>query len=322
MAHVIVSIVSYNSVGCIRRCLESVLNQTYQDFEVRVLDNNSTDGTQDILLHLHDDRLTTEFSAENLGFCGGHNQIISKTQGEYVLLVNPDVVLPPGYIEKAVAAITADERIGTVCGLLCQSDPADPNARIDSAGLKMTLSRRMILMGHGVLFKDYPLVRKQVFGADGALPFYKRAMILDVSIDGKFFDERFFAHKEDWDVSWRSSLLGWKTVFEPECIAIHPRVFRPGDVAIRASMAPMIRFHAVKNQLLLILKNETLIGVLMSWPFVLARQVAIVVHLAIWDRPTLRAYSYVLENLGSILESRRKIQDRKRDWDKVRRIEN
>src|ERR1700731_4693548 len=114
MAHndfVSVTIVTYNSGRFIRRCLESVLAQKYPLREIIVIDNASTDGTIDILEQF-EDRCQVYYNDENAGFAAAQNQAIAMSSGEWVLTLNPDVLLLPNFIQALVDAGQADGHIG------------------------------------------------------------------------------------------------------------------------------------------------------------------------------------------------------------------
>src|ERR1700758_3876675 len=120
MAHndfVSVTIVTYNSGRFIKRCLESVLAQRYPNTEIIIVDNASTDGTIDILEQFVD-RCRVVYNDENIGFAAAQNQAIRISGGEWVLTLNPDVLLLPNFIQALVDAGQFDARIGTVCGKL------------------------------------------------------------------------------------------------------------------------------------------------------------------------------------------------------------
>src|SRR5437667_12536065 len=112
-----VTIVTYNSGRFIKRCLESVLDQKYPCREIIVIDNNSTDGTADIVEQF-EDRCTVVYNEENIGFAAAQNQAIALSSGDWVLTLNPDVVFFPNFITALVEAGQMDPKVGTVCGKL------------------------------------------------------------------------------------------------------------------------------------------------------------------------------------------------------------
>src|SRR5260370_21479835 len=96
-----VTIVTYNSGRFIKRCLESVLVQRYANKEIIVIDNASTDGTVDILEQF-EDRCQIVYNDENSGFADAQNQAIRISTGDWVLTLNPDVLLLPNFIQSLV----------------------------------------------------------------------------------------------------------------------------------------------------------------------------------------------------------------------------
>jgi GT2 family glycosyltransferase len=285
--------------------------QTYHHAELVLIDNASTDGTRSILSQ-HAGHAKIVFNSENRGYCGGNNQAISLSHGHFVLLVNPDVVLRRHYLENAIAAAGRDPNIGAVCGLLLLDDDDEKDCRVDGTGLCISSSRRMYLRDHGARLKDLKRDAGEVFGVDGALALCRREMIEDVSIDGEFFDEMFFAHKEIWDLSWRARLLGWKSFFEPSCIAAHRRGFKPGSLSHRKEQSPSIRMQSVKNDIITIIKNEDITSFLRGMVPIVGRQLAILVYALLFERASLRAYTFVLANLRSILLKRKLIKAKQR----------
>lgn len=310
MAQILLSIVTWNSAAVIEACLAACLAQTYPDFAIWVVDNDSADDTcaRVAAVAAADGRVQLHRLARNTGFCGGHNYTLDHSTTEDVLLVNPDVEMDPDYLSRAAAMLATDAAIGTVCGLLLQSRATHP--RIDSAGLVRQSGGRFALRHHGRLLHELTLAPEDVDGADGALPLYRRAFIDDLRVEGTFFDERFFAHKEDWDIAWRGQLYGWRTMFEPRCRALHPRVFRPADLRSRLRLSAAIKADAVKNQWLLLLKNPPVGQLAGLWLRALPRQLGVLLYCLLLERPSLRAYRYVWQHRSGIWASRRLIQRR------------
>jgi GT2 family glycosyltransferase len=301
------SVVTWNHRHCIEACILSLLGQTSPPDLIFIYDNASSDGTRDVLERFKT-RATLFYSPENRGFCGGHNFAISRTASDFILLVNPDVMLREDYIEKAIRRMSQDRKIGTVCGLLLQ-DGSDPGTcLVDGAGLTVARNRRFVLRHHGVPASSLALQAEEVFGCDGALPFYRRTMIESISFENEFFDEMFFAHKEDHDVSWRSQTFGWKTVFDPDCVATHPRAFRPGNLRLRKQLAPALKYHAVKNDLLLLLKNETAPNFSRDFLLIVPRRLGILAYALLREPYSLNAYWFIIRHWKRIMLARKRLQ--------------
>lgn len=109
-------VLTRNALEYTRQCLESVRRCTETPYEIIVVDNGSTDGTVEFLraqAASHTDLRVIE-NAENLGFAGGNNQGIEAARGEYVLLLNNDVVVTPGWLDRMVRVTDDDPKIGIV----------------------------------------------------------------------------------------------------------------------------------------------------------------------------------------------------------------
>jgi GT2 family glycosyltransferase len=254
---VAVSIVTFNSERYIRPCLESLLSQDPVPAEIVVVDNASSDGTRAILQD-YVGRVQFVQNEENTGFCTAHNQAIALTRSPWVLTLNPDVVLRPGFLRALLDAADADGQTGIVCGKLLTLNPdlSQPQQKIlDSTGIYFTPEMRHFDRGWGEIDDGRFDRREYVFGASGAAALFRRAMIEDISHEGgQFFDPVFFAYREDADVSWRAQLLGWRCLYTPDAMAGHVRQVRPGD---RSRVPAFINMHSVKNRFLMRVKNLT-----------------------------------------------------------------
>src|SRR5215472_13950667 len=236
-----VTIVTYNSGRFIKRCLESVLAQQYQHKEIVIVDNASTDGTVDILEQF-EDRCRVVYNSENVGFAAAQNQAIGISGGDWVLTLNPDVLLLPNFVQSLVDAGNIDRGIGTVCGkLLTMTASFDIPVKpvVDSTGIYFNPMLRHLDRGSREVDNGHYLQYEYVFGATAAAALYRREMIGDVALDGEFF-----VYREDADVAWRAQLMGWKCIYAPYARGYHVRKVLPGN---RRALPPEINMHSVKN---------------------------------------------------------------------------
>ena len=188
-----ITIVTYNSGRFIKRCLQSVLAQGYRYKEVVVIDNASTDGTVAILEQF-EDRCRVVFNDKNVGFAAAQNQAINLARGEWVLALNPDVLLTPYFIEALLEAGHVDPKVGTACGKLLTmrasfSLPDEP--LVDSTGIYFTPMLRHLDRGSQEIDNGHYVNHEYVFGATAAAALYRREMIEDISLNGEFFDATF-----------------------------------------------------------------------------------------------------------------------------------
>lgn len=309
-----VTLVTYNSGPFIRRCLESVLEQKYEFTEIIVVDNNSTDGTADILEQF-EDRCRIVYNQENIGFAAAQNQAIAISRGEWVLTLNPDVLLLPTFIEAMVEAGQIGPRVGAVCGkLLAIKSNFDlpEKTLVDSTGIYFTPMLRHLDRGSQEIDNGHYLNYEYVFGATAAAALYRREMIDDVAIDGEFFDPDFFVYREDADVAWRAQLLGWTCIYTPQARGYHVRKVLPGR---RRALPGAINMHSVKNRFLMRMKNITPNLYRRNWLSITARDLVVVGCCLLREHTSLKAFWYVARNWKRVLAKREQIMARKRVTD-------
>jgi GT2 family glycosyltransferase len=314
MAHndsVSVTVVTFNSGRFIKRCLESVLAQKYPRLEVIVVDNASTDGTVDILEQF-EGRIQVYYNDENIGFAAAQNQAIRMSSGDWILTLNPDVLLLPGFIQALVDAGQLDPQIGSLCGKLLTMTPhfeIPEKPVVDSTGIYFNPMLRHLDRGSQEVDNGHYLRYEYVFGATAAAALYRRAMIDDISLDGEFFDSDFFVYREDADVAWRAQLMGWKCLYVPYARGYHVRKVLPGN---RRALPAVINMHSVKNRFLMRLKNISPNLYFRNWFSITLRDILVLGCCLLWEHSSLKAFWFLAKNLRRTVAKRRLIQAAKR----------
>ncbi len=303
-----VGLVTWNSASFLPATLGALAQQDYPDLELIVVDNASADDSLE-LVSRNAKPTTIIRNDTNTGFCHAHNQAIEASMGAYYLALNPDVEMQRGYIQHLVQALEENPTAGSALGKLLLTGEGTGIQLLDSTGLFLDRRRRQWARGHGEVDRGQYEDSCEVFGPDGAAPLYRRAMLEDVKIQGQYFDESFFAHKEDVDVAWRARLLGWGCRYEPTAVAFHHRTFRPGR---RTNIAPEIRLHAVKNRYFLIVKNESLEGWRRDWLQILWYDLKILAYICLFERSSLAGLRLLWQHRRDLMSWRRAIQTRSR----------
>ena len=297
---VTISLINYNGRKFVFQAIESAVNQDYPNLEIIIIDNDSTDGTREEIEKKIPEweerrreiaknyRLKPELrnlsgvhslecniikyikNTENAGFGKPHNVAMRMMKGDFILLLNYDAILAPDYIENVLKPFE-DKKVGAVQGKLLRYDfdknelyknKENPELNtIDTTGLMMLKNRRIVCIGQGEADKGQFEEEKEIFGADGAVPVYRKEALEDVKLrimnqeSGiknqesqpkvgllprraiapraekfkiqnsiyEYFDENFFMYKEDVDLAWRLRLAGWKAVYTPKAVAYHGR---------------------------------------------------------------------------------------------------
>jgi GT2 family glycosyltransferase len=267
-------------------------------------DNASTDGTRSRLEPLTAPAERLYFEA-NRGFAAAHNALIARSRGDFYLCVNPDVVLEPDYAAHLVAALGQAPRAGSATGKLLRRNPP---GTIDSAGIVMMPSQRHLDRGADTPDAGRYDREEEVFGASGAAALYRRLMLDDVRILGEYFDEDFFAYREDADLAWRAQLLGWRCLYVPHARAWHGRRVTPER---RGRLPPAVNRYSVRNRFLLRIKNQPLGHAIRFLGPALARDLQVVGFVLLRERSSIPGLWDVVRLLPRMLTKRRLIMRRR-----------
>ncbi len=275
------------------------------------MENASSDATQQILKDFSG-KLQILPQDRNLGFAEGQNRAIGALDTEWVLTLNPDVLMPPHFIRKLLSAGEMDAGAGTVCGKLLSIGAGFQRLKtptIDSTGIYFTPCMRHFDRGwHEPVDRRFGRM-EYVFGASAAAALFRRRMIEDVAIEGSFFDPDFFVYREDADVAWRAQLLGWRCIYTPEAEAYHVRTATQGN---RSQLAPLINMHSVKNRFLMRVKNATGGVYRRFWLPMTARDLLVVGGTLLWEHSSLPAFWKTAKCLPRALRQRQQIMSRRR----------
>ncbi len=305
-----VLITTYNSGRFLKTCLESLGRQVYKPLEVIVVDNASSDGTRDLLANAGDG-ISVIYNDTNIGFAAAQNQAVRLSKGTWLLSLNPDVVLSPDFVAKAVASGNLHPKIGVVCGKLLRWVP-DQNPEftrvIDSTGIYFLPNLRHLDRGAGE--PDYGQFEQMeyVFGATGAAALYRRSMVDDVSVNGEFFDEQFFAYREDADLAWRAQLMGWHCLYTPQAVGWHVRRVIPER---RSELPTEINWHSIKNRFLMRAKNISISLYARNFLQVTVRDIQVIAYCLFVDRRLASALTAVWKSRSELRKKRHVVQSRR-----------
>ncbi len=140
MPKVSVIIPVYNGARFIKNTIDSVLAQTYKDYEIIVVNDGSIDNTEELLRPYIDKGLIRYFYQENQGSSNARNRAIKESTGEYIAWLDQDDVWLPQRLEKTVKVMDKDDTIGVVAGQVLFVDESDrivgyPNYSIWNKGI-------------------------------------------------------------------------------------------------------------------------------------------------------------------------------------------
>ena len=209
---VCVIVVAYNSAAYLSRCIVALERQTWEDFEVIIFDNGSSDGA------LRDFGALPEgfrvvHSRHNLGFAGGNNRAAAETQAPWIATLNPDAFPEPDWLKGLMAAV---ERYPDVDMFGSTQVLADDPSRIDGAGDVYHASGIHWRGLHGRPVALLP-TEGEVFAPCAAAALYRSRTF---HAHGGF-DERFFCFSEDVDLAFRIRLAGGRGIQVADAVVFH-----------------------------------------------------------------------------------------------------
>lgn len=218
MTSVDLVIPTLNGSDLLARCLDSLRHSTFTDFNLFVFDDGSTEEIAPVVHERFPDANVIR-SEHNVGLARAFNLIIAEGEGEYVVLLNNDTEVEPGWLTELVACAARRPRAGSIASKLrLLSD----RRKLHSAG--DTWSVRGMPGNRGVWLDDFGQYdhEGEVFSACGGAALYRRAALDDLrQRDGFVFDERLFMYCEDVDLGWRLQTAGWPCVFAPRAVVYH-----------------------------------------------------------------------------------------------------
>ena len=333
-----IHLVTWNGAKYIPYLFESLRKQTFRDFELRILDNGSSDNTvASIQKELMNGNFISTVSQEknNLGFAGGHNKLLSVCQSEYVLLLNQDMVLEPDCLAKLVSALDHNKNIAAVTPRLMKWDFLQNSFTdiIDSLGLKVFRNRRVIDQNGG---EPWHLIRSRIahtemvpmFGVSGALPMFRMTALRDVAFqDGSIFDPQYGSYKEDVDLAFRLQSRGYEAALVPQAVAYHDRTASgPKQLSDSAAIenkknqSDLVRSSSYKNHLMTLYKNEYWQNAILDFPWILWYEGKKFLWFLFFDRSVLGGLKEIWLLRQSLRKKRFQIKaKRKKSWQEMRK---
>jgi GT2 family glycosyltransferase len=209
-------IVNRDGGDALFRALESLAGQTGVAVSAVVVDNGSAPAERERIARERPSTRVIAFSG-NLGFAGAANEGIARTRAPFVLLLNNDAELEPGYVAALAARLAMDERLAAVQGLVLTAD----GERVDSAGLEWNARGEAVPVLSGAPRSAAPTRPFEVSGVSATAAIYRRDALEAMAPQGAAFEAAFFAYYEDVDLALRLSREGWRFLCDPSAVARH-----------------------------------------------------------------------------------------------------
>ncbi len=236
-------IVAWNNKPYLANCLERLSAQTYDNFEVLIVDNNSADSLQGDLIADHPGlNLSISSAGTNLGFAIANNLGAQNAHGEWIVLLNADAYPESDWLENLLKAAEKNPRYNFFSSRQIQYN--DPTL-LDGAGDLFHVSGLAWRRFFNHAAKEYGFQQEEIFGACAAAAMYRRVDFLKVG----GFDEDYFSYFEDVDLSFRLRLSGGRCLYVPSAVVYHV------GSASTGKLSDFVVYHGHRNLVWTYLKD-------------------------------------------------------------------
>jgi GT2 family glycosyltransferase len=330
---VTINLVVLNGEKYVRYCLDGILAQIYphEFIEFNIIDNGSTDSTKSVIENFKLKIKNSSFvtfnlieGRQNLGMWPGQEELLKYSKGKYVLAMAVDVILDKDFIKNAVEIMENNLRLGALEAKIYKYDltPQGPTLTdiLDTCGFKVDRARRFSNIGHGEKDRGQYDGIGEIFGVEGAAPFFRREAMEHIRINGDFCDHDYFWYGDDLDLAWRMNLFGWKQIFAPTVIAWHDRQTTKSlrknsldylsRIPTRRKIPLRKRRLDWRNTRFTIIKNEYIINALRDLPQILIREVMVFVYTLFVEPGVFLEAGNFFRLLPKMLKRRKIIMDK------------
>ncbi len=216
-------ILNYNGKRFLKNCFDSVLNQSYQNFEIIFFDNNSSDGSVEFIKeNFKSEEITIIKSDKNIGFAGGNNEAIKHAKSDLVVLLNNDTICDREWLKYLVEAVKEKNIIASSFVI---TEGINPIYYKSNGSISYGMYNVMNIFNN-IEDEFYP---------NGCSLIFRKSEI------GLPFDSDYFYYSEDLYLGLKARFLGMKVMFIKDSVVHH---FGGG-----ASTANMMRtFYQERNR--------------------------------------------------------------------------
>ena len=292
MQNIAIIIVNWNGQRFLKDCLDSINKQNYRNFDIFLVDNNSTDGSLEIARNYKNIKVIR--NKQNLGFARGNNVGIKRALKEgykFIVLVNYDTVADESWLENLVKRAEHNPEIGAVQSKILLS----------SSNCINTTGGELHFLGFSYCgnYKS-----KDIYHDVGDIPLFSGASVLisaEALKKAGLFDESFFMYMEDADLSWRIRQLGYKIMFEPKSVIYHKYSFSKNKNKF---------YYAERNRLIFVLKNYELKTLFLLLPAFIVTEFLMLAYALFggWIKVKLKGYFYLIKDIRIVIGSRKAVQ--------------
>ena len=205
-------ILNYNAGNLLLNCVDSVFKSTYPNFEVLVVDNISTDNSH-VICKEKFEKIHLIKNKENLGYCEGNNVGIRNADGEFIVILNPDTIVEPNWLNHLMSAYS---KFGEG---LYQPKFFSLNEKLvlQSTGNMLHIFGFGFARDKGKADDEKIKSVEKINYASGTCLFTSKLVLDKVGL----LDPFLFLYHDDLDLGWRAAQIGINSFYVPQSIIYH-----------------------------------------------------------------------------------------------------
>lgn len=207
-------IVNFKTPELTLRCVKSIIDNVKIDYEIILVDNNSQDQSEDLITYTYPNVIWIN-NPKNDGFGRANNIGISRSKGEYILLLNSDMVILKNTIEECLAKMQKDPSIGALgCKLLNEDQSLQKSVYYHIADFRGLLEKNLVF---DYVFNKKIKQKRPIKAIMGAFLMIPKKVLNETGL----FDPDFFMYAEEMELCNRISKKGYSINYYDKVVAIH-----------------------------------------------------------------------------------------------------
>ena len=241
MNKVSVIIPNWNGFDLLKDCLTSLRRQTFINFEVVVVDNNSTDNSIEFIKNNFPKTKIIKLN-KNYGFARATNEGVRASKSPYVVFLNNDTSVDKNFLKELVSTADKNSKVISVNSKILNFDD---RKLIDGVGIKINEVGQAPSIGWNQKDEGQFKGEMEIFGATAGASLFRREDFIKLGM----FDENYFMYSEEVDFAFRAQFLGYKSLYSPKAVVYHKHK------ATSKKMPQHLEFWQFRNMTQTIIKN-------------------------------------------------------------------
>lgn len=287
-------ILNYNGDNYLQDCIDSIIRETNLPYEIIIVDNNSPDNSGQNFSSKYP-KIKFILNKKNVGVPGGLNIGIKNASGNFIVLLNNDLILMPNWLDNFFRAY---EKYGDALYQPKSLKLKDPTI-LDGTGCMINIFGFGFARNKGIRDEGKYDVMEEISYASGTCMFAPKRIFDKIG----FFDPTFFAYHEELDLGWRARIFGYSSYYVPQSLIHH-------HGSAHWKWSPQVFYFLERNRWLVILKNYSFKTILKLLPSLLVIEVAMICYFTFKGliHKKIQSYFSIIKLYPHIIKERNFIQ--------------